>query len=74
MVLGFFLCSLSFPGRADVLYVPNGGNNTIEKFMSGGGGSLFVNSSDPAGVAFDDSGNLYVSSISDNTIVKFTSL
>ena len=51
----------SLPGFADILYVANEGNDTIETISSAGAGSTFVSS--PSGVygslAFDSSGNLY---------------
>jgi hypothetical protein len=58
--------------RADILYVSNFGNNTIEKFASGGVGSVFANTglSGPIGLAFDSTGNLYAANVSDNTIEK----
>src|SRR5438094_304763 len=59
--------------RADVLYVANSGDNTIEKFTSGGAGSVFSSSglNQPYGLAFDSAGNLYAAT-SFNTIVRFT--
>ena len=47
--------------RAAILYVSNAGNNTIEKFTSGGIGSVFASTglSQPFGLAFDSEGNLY---------------
>ena len=63
-------------GRADILYVANYGNNTIEKFTPGGSGSVFADFGDglrgPIGLAFDSSGNLYVSNVGIGTIEKFT--
>ena len=48
-------------GRADVLYVANQNNNTIEKYTAGGVNSPFASTGNgPFGVAFDGAGNLYV--------------
>ena len=68
------------PTRADILYVANGGNNTIEKFTSGGVGSLFAGVpfatdqglNGPVGLAFDSAANLYAVNNGNNTIEKFT--
>ena len=61
--------------RADILYVANAGNNTIEKFTSGGVGSVFASTglNNPRGLAFDSAGNLYAANVGNNTIEKFTS-
>ena len=63
------------PVRADILYVSNGNNGTIEKFTPGGVGSVFASSglSDPYGLAFDSAGNLYVANALNSTIEKFAS-
>ena len=60
--------------RADILYVANSGDNTIEKFTPGGVGSVFANSglNVPLGLAFDTAGNLYAANVFGNTIQKFT--
>lgn len=39
-----WLAALAAPARADILYVANVANNTIEKFNSGGVGSVFADS------------------------------
>jgi len=75
MLLVIMLVSV-FNSRADTLYVSDYGNNTIWKFMADGSGSLFANSSinHPMGLAFDQSGNLYLANnagFKDSTIVKF---
>ena len=61
--------------RADIVYVSNRSNYTIEKFTSGGVGSLFANTGllGPAGLAFDSAGNLYAANQGNNTIEKFSS-
>jgi sugar lactone lactonase YvrE len=61
--------------RADVLYVSNYSSNTIEKFTSGGGGSIFANAGldHPQGLAFDSAGNLYAANaVGGGTVEKFT--
>src|SRR2546423_772474 len=60
--------------RADILYAANIQNNTIEKFTSGGVGSVFASAGldHPAGLAFDGAGNLYAANLGNNTIEKFT--
>ena len=60
--------------RADILYMSNADNNTIEKFTPGGVGSVFASSglNLPGGLAFDSAGNLFVANSGDNTIEKFT--
>ena len=60
--------------RADILYVANSSNSTIQKYTSGGVGSLFANSGlgEPYGLAFDNTGNLYAANAGNNTIEKFT--
>ncbi len=56
------------------LFVANQGNNTIEKFTSGGVGSVFANTGldVPSGVAFDSADNLYAVNQGNNTVEKFT--
>ena len=46
--------------RADVIYVANQNNNTIEEIPSGGNGSVFATTGfpEPEGLAFDGAGNL----------------
>ena len=56
--------------RPGNLYVTNYRNNTIERFTPGGVGSVFASLNAPFGLAFDASGNLFVSS--KNTIEEFT--
>src|ERR1051326_1622166 len=74
---GLFACltllAIAKPATADLIYVANFSNNTIEKFTSGGVGSVFANTglNGPAGLAFDSAGNLYAAN-SNNTIEKFT--
>lgn|GEM_PF-2012916 len=57
-----------------VLYVANGGANTVEAFTPDGTGSLVASNglSDPFGLAFDSAGNLYVSSFDGTTVEKVT--
>ena len=58
---------------ADTLYVSNWSGNTIEEFTADGVGSVFASAelSNPNGLAFDSTGNLYVAN-GDSTIKKFT--
>jgi DNA-binding beta-propeller fold protein YncE len=60
--------------RADTIYVANASTSTLERFTSGGVGSLFANTglNGPIGLAFDSGGNLYAANSGDNTIQKFT--
>ena len=60
--------------RADILYVGNATDNTIQKFTSGGVGSVFASTglSAPRSLAFDSAGNLYAANYFSNTIEKFT--
>ena len=60
------LAACTMPGRADILYVGNEGNNTIEKFATDGT-DLGTFASNPTadgaftlGLAFDGAANLYV--------------
>ena len=64
---------LAAPLRADILYVSNFGNSTVEKFNSGGVGSVFAHTLlGPLGLAFDSAGNLYVAESGANRIESFT--
>ena len=56
------------------LYAANSGSSTIEKFTSGGVGSVFARTglNLPMGLAFDSAGNLYAANRGNNTIEKFT--
>lgn len=58
--------------QADNFFVANFGVNSISKYDDSGSGSLFTGSfvNGPYGLAFDASGNLYVTT-SSNTIAKF---
>ncbi len=60
--------------NADVIYVSNAGNDTIQKFNSAGIGSQFANTglSIPNGLAFDIAGNLFAVNHGNNTVEKFT--
>lgn len=72
---GFLLGGLgTATGRADILYVSNAGNNTIQKFTSDGVGSVFASTGlrAPSGLAFDIGGNLYVANNGNYTIGKCT--
>src|SRR5438309_2061276 len=60
------------PARADILYVANTSSNTIEKFTSGGVGSVFAISGDPQAIAFDSAGNLYVANSGISSMDKIT--
>jgi hypothetical protein len=57
---------------AQVLYVSNQGDGTIDKVANGTVSTFVSNLDYPTGMAFDGSGNLYVASYSDNTISKIT--
>jgi glucose/arabinose dehydrogenase len=65
-------------GSDGYLYVsmdtPPHTGESIVKFTPGGVGSVFINTglSDPTGIAFDASGNLYVANLLANTIAKVT--
>src|SRR6266540_3465452 len=68
---------LAANARADILYVSNGRNGTIERFSTSGGGSTFAYSGlqDAEGLAFDRAGNLFVANPGiggSGTIEKFT--
>jgi sugar lactone lactonase YvrE len=66
---------LAFDSSGD-LYVVNAGNNRLEKFNSGGQGSVFTSTnllSAPIGLAFDSSGNLYVANHGTGSILEFNS-
>ena len=54
------------------LYAANYGDNTIQKFTTGGARSVFASTglSGPIGLAFDGAGNLYAANSGDNTIEK----
>ena len=57
---------------ADMIYVSNEANGTIEQFTPSGVGSLFASTNQPFGLAFSSSGNLYVANGINSTITKFT--
>ena len=59
--------------RAGNLYAANSGNNTIEKFTTGGVGTQFasIGLNQPTGLAFDSAGNLYAANNGDSTITEF---
>jgi len=61
-------------GRADIVYVSNWNNSTIEKFDSVTGANLgiFANIAGPRGVALDSGGNLYAVSYSNQQILRYT--
>jgi len=65
--------ALAVPGRADTIFVANFSGNNIEKFTPAGVGSLFSTTGNgPGGLAFDASGNLYVSYELSSAIDKIT--
>jgi sugar lactone lactonase YvrE len=72
LVFLFFTHAVSY---ADLLYVANNGNNTVDVINSSGQPSVFASNglSGPAGLAFDSSGNLYVGNFNNNTVEKFDS-
>jgi hypothetical protein len=59
---------------ADTIYVSDTGHNRIEKFTSGGVGTVFANTGldVPSGLAFDSADNLYAANQGNNTVEKFT--
>ena len=61
--------------RADLLFVVEGNTNTVSQIGPNGTQSTFANSglNTPYGLAFDSSGNLYVSNQGNQTIRKFSS-
>ena len=73
-LLSIFILSYS-AARADIIYVSTGGLNTILDVESGGPQTVFASSnlSDPVGIAFDSSGNLFVANAGNNTIKEFNS-
>jgi MYXO-CTERM domain-containing protein len=75
-ILAVLLALGASPGRAradSILYVSES-NNTIQSFTPGSVASTFASTglSNPAGLAFDGSGNLYAANFGNNTIEKFT--
>ena len=70
-----FLGLHAAPVRADILYVANRTTSTVERFTSGGVGSVYLGVGSglnlPVGLAFDSAANLYVAS-GDNRVLKFT--
>src|SRR5438270_646918 len=74
MALALVLWMLPAASRADILYVANLANNTIEKFTTSGSASLFASTglSIPIGLAFDSAGNLYAANNTSASIEKFT--
>ena len=68
--------SAQFPASSppDTFYVTNFGNGTVEKLTAGGVGSVFANTVNPTGLAFDADGNLFVASDDPNSysIRKFS--
>ncbi|HUO10249.1 MAG TPA: hypothetical protein VM008_18225 [Phycisphaerae bacterium] len=78
-VAGAVVALICAGARADILYVSNYNNQTIDKVMPDGSVSVFVADPgdlsvlcDPEGLAFDGSGNLYVSNPVIGTIEKIT--
>jgi hypothetical protein len=75
-ILAVLLALGASPGRAradSILYVSES-NNTIQSFTPGSVASTFASTglSNPAGLAFDGSGNLYAANFGNNTIEEFT--
>src|ERR1043165_3400186 len=73
--VGIFFLILSFPiwSSGSIIYVSNNVFGTIDKVnATGNHWDTFVSVSDPSGVAFDGSGNLYVASFSGNKIMRYT--
>jgi hypothetical protein len=54
----FILATMGESANADMIYVSNNGNNTIEQFTLGGVGSTFANTglNQPYGLAIDSTG------------------
>src|SRR2546423_15333224 len=78
MKKSFVIASIAFlalvvSSWADTIFVANFSGNNIEKFTTGGVGSLFSTTGNgPGGLALDTSGNLYVSYEYNGAIDKFT--
>jgi MYXO-CTERM domain-containing protein len=75
-ILAVLLALGASPGRAradSILYVSES-NNTIQSFTPGSVASTFASTglSNPTGLAFDGSGNLYAANFGNNTIEEFT--
>jgi DNA-binding beta-propeller fold protein YncE len=60
--------------RADIVYVANWNNSTIDRFDSGTGANLGILASPqgPRGIALDQAGNIFVVSYPDQKIMKYT--
>lgn len=73
---GLALCGLNTVQNApaQVLYVSNYGDNTIHKFSSTGAdlGVFATGVNGPTGMAFDGSGNLYVTSFNASTVLELS--
>ncbi len=72
--LALFIALLGLAGaRADTVFVPNTGINSISKYDPNGNRSAFTSAfvNGPMGVALDANGNLFVST-NDNKIEKFS--
>jgi sugar lactone lactonase YvrE len=61
-------------GRADIIYVSNHNNSTIESFdsITGQDFGVFATVGGPRGLALDSAGNLYVASWSAGNVSKYT--
>jgi len=70
------LLTAASASRADIVYVSNGGNNTIEMFdLATGtdlGAFISTNLACPWGMVFDSTGNLYVANLNWSQIAEFT--
>jgi sugar lactone lactonase YvrE len=69
-----FLAAATTNLCADIVYVANWNNSTIDRFDSGSGANLGILGSPPGprGIAIDHAGNIYVASYSDQEILKYT--
>jgi DNA-binding beta-propeller fold protein YncE len=74
LVVGLVCFLPAVPARADTIYVATYFDASIWKYDTDGTGSLFVGPTifGPAGLAYDQAGNLYVANANNNTIEKFT--
>jgi sugar lactone lactonase YvrE len=79
LYFGVFLLALisATPLRADILYVANSGNSSVEKYSGNGTdmGAVYTNGTNGAStdaVAFDSAGDLFVSYSNVNQLIKIT--
>jgi DNA-binding beta-propeller fold protein YncE len=72
--VGCVLVLSAIPVQADTIYVATYFDASIWKYDTDGTGSLFAGATifGPSGLAYDQTGNLYVANGNNNTIEKFT--